>query len=55
MDALSKFKEVMVGIYKFMTDCEMVVFGFQCTLWDLYLYGFVAFVGLFIFLKIIRS
>lgn len=55
MDALTNIRDVIVGIYEMMNALKLNVFGFVCTLWDLYFYGLVAMVALYIFWKIVRS
>lgn len=55
MSAIESMRQVFFGIYKFMTDVRLEVFGVACSLWDIYLYGMLAFVGVFVFVKIVRS
>lgn len=55
MGALEGFRQVIVGIYEMMQACEVPIFGHMFSLWDIYLYGFVCGVGVFIFFKFIKS
>lgn len=55
MSAIESMRQVLYGLYKFMTDVRLDIFGVVCTLWDVYLYGLLAVIGVFIFLKIVRS
>lgn len=55
MSAIEGMRQIIVGLYNLMNNCRLHVFGFPCTLWDIYLYGFLAVVGVFVFVKIVRS
>lgn len=55
MSALEYFKEMMDGLYKYMNDVVLNIFGVKATLWDLYLYGVLAGIAVFVYFKFIRS
>lgn len=39
---MEEFKQIIQGIYRFMLDVQVPVFGAVFSLWQIFLYGFIA-------------
>lgn len=55
MSALEQFKSVIMGIYWMMKTTYVPIFDIMVSWWDLYLYGALACLAVFIYFKFVRS
>lgn len=51
---MEQMKQIMVGIYEFMLNVKVPVFGYFFTLWEIFLFGMLGFLVVWFLLRFFK-